>query len=198
MEAKDWITLVSIASTFFIALLTLVLNYRREIRQEIERKKELIHEHELKLKEKEFELRYSKLHEKRVQTLAELYERLASVNEKINSVASLLDIVQDPIVISTVTEKANTEYKDCSLFFAKNRLYFSKELAEAIEKILSEINLFSNKVFWDVALKDYDKLKSTLVEWQEKKVAIDSALKNIEHDFREMFGSESLAKKKAG
>ena len=198
MEAKDWITLVSIASTFFIALLTLVLNYRREIRQEIERKKELIHEHELKLKEKEFELRYSKLHEKRVQTLAELYERLASVNEKINSVASLLDIVQDPIVISTVTEKANTEYKDCSLFFAKNRLYFSKELAEAIEKILSEINLFSNKVFWDVALKDYDKLKSTLVEWQEKKVAIDSALKNIEHDFREMLGSESLAKQKAG
>ncbi len=198
MEAKDWITIASIASTFFIALLTLILNHKREVRQEIERKQALLHEHELKLKEREFELRYSKLHEKRVQTLAELYERLASVNEKINGVASLLEFTQDSIVIDNIAEKASTEHQDCSLFFAKNRLYFSKELAESIEKILSEINLFSNKVFWDVGLKDYDRLKSTLVEWQDKKAAIDSALKNIEYEFREMLGSESLAKQKTG
>lgn len=198
MEAKDWITIASIASTFFIALLTLILNHRREARQEIERKQELIHEHELKLKEKEFELRYSKLHEKRVQTLAELYERLVSVNEKINTVASLLEMTQDSIVINGVADKANAEYQDCFLFFAKNRLYFSKELAISIEKILFEINLFSNKVFWDVGLREYNSLKGTLLEWRDKKVAIDSALKNIESEFREMLGSENLTKQKTG
>jgi hypothetical protein len=191
MEAKDWITITSIASTFFIALLTIVLNHRREMRQEIQRKQEREHEHQLKLKEKEFELRYSKLHEKRVQTLSELYERLASVNKQIDSIALLLEMVQDSIVINNLAEKANNEYQDCLLFFAKNRLYFSKELAELIDKVLSEINLFSNKVFMDLALKEYETLKHTLAEWQEKRVIIADILKNIESEFREMLGSDS-------
>jgi len=189
MEPKDWISMAGIASTLLIAVMTLLINYRRELRQEMQRKEEREREHQLKIKEKEFELRYGKLQEKRVQAMSELYERLVSVSEKNDSLPFFLEPVEESARWKSTVEEAHKEYKDCALSFAKNRLYFSKELANRISSILSDLGGFSRDVGAYLDFNELDKLKNALAKWKDKRTTVVDTLEQIEDEFRGMLGS---------
>ena len=145
MEPRDWIALAGIISTLTISVVTLLINYCREQRQERVRNEERQREHELKLKEKEFEVRYGKLHEKRVEAIAELYSLIEEAYRstvilrarlKYKGITEREDIVDD-------ANDAFTKCMDCAAFFKKNRLYFSKELADQINSVIANLDLLS-------------------------------------------------------
>ena len=196
MESKDWISIAGIVSTLLIALITILINSRREYRQETQREEERSREYQYKIKEKEYEFRFGKLHEKRVQILSEVFERLVSVREEMDHFPFYMRIAErkSDLWISPINE-ANMNYEECASFFAKNKLYISKDLANMISEVLSDLGTFllqvHNYLQSKLESEELEPPSSLVEEWNGKKVSIDDALKYIEVEFREILGSET-------
>jgi hypothetical protein len=91
----------------------MLISHRRELRQELQRKEERERDHQLKVKEKEFELRFGKLHEKRVQVLSELYERLVSTSGKMDHLPFFLEPIEESLGWESMVAEADKDCKEC-------------------------------------------------------------------------------------
>ncbi len=170
MEPKDWISLAGIISTLIVALTTILISHRRELRQEKSRKAEREQEHKQRTEEKRLETQYSKLHEKRAEALSELYNRLTEANIAVSTLPLGLDFITPPgsDEAKTWAEQAHKKCCDCDSFFAKNRLYLSKGLAKQIEDVIYGLRSSAGSIMAHQDANEFDKLKQDLVEWQEK------------------------------
>ena len=89
METSDWLALAGIVSTLVIAVMTALLTERRERRQEKIKKDEQDRAHQFNIQAKQLELQYGRLHEKRVEAMAELFQQLESIRGKIDMIIHL-------------------------------------------------------------------------------------------------------------
>ena len=187
MEPKDWISLAGIVSTLFISLIAIFINDKRELRQEKLREDERQRDHQPKIEEKRFEIRYGKLHEKRVEALSELYERLSHTGQELDAAASLIDL-QPSELGHDVAQTSRTACRECARFFAKNRLYFTKQLAGQLDNLLHDLTETSVNIVSYIQINDFDSMKNELTKWSEKRKAVVTALEQIEVEFRNLLG----------
>lgn len=135
---------------------------------------------------KEHEVRFSKLHEKRAEIIADLYSLLYKAHVTVN----VLELrVKDGDDDATLNQAANIAYDVCSnafTFFEKNRLYLSKELSDLIHRILSTMELTSASYPYEDSIR-----MEALVNWKEQSQQIALIMSRLEQEFRIMIGSES-------
>jgi len=140
------------------------------------------------MEEKKFEIRYGKLHEKRVAALSELYEHLSKTWQEIDVASSLIEL--DPGGLGRdQAERARTTCTECEKFFAINRLYFTKELAGRIDSILHELTESSLNIVSSFIIHDLDNVKDVVAKWSAKRKAVTATLEQIEAEFRNLLGS---------
>jgi hypothetical protein len=123
MEPSDWLALAGIVSTLVIAVMTALLTERRERRQEKIKKDEQDRAHQFNIQAKQLELQYGRLHEKRVEAMAELFQQLESIRGKIDMIIHLG--VNEGQNETKNLKKILKELDNSIVLFNKNKLYFS-------------------------------------------------------------------------
>jgi hypothetical protein len=167
---------------------------------------------------KEHDIRYTKLQEKRIEVISELYGLLWEAHQsatyfnmdfdmdvrryEFDKMMSKLppEIVGNkqqasPEKILSKKEAAQEAYRKIvkfEAFFRGHKLFFSKELSTQVEdliNILEQIPFFYMVV--DNQKDDFlDKAKEELKRWNEQGDAIEQTLEMIEKEFRHLIGSD--------
>jgi len=148
------------------------------------------------------ETKFSKLHEKRLQVLAELYKKLSNVNSNLSAMKLSLEsgILEDKM--ESLIASFNKDIDEFHLFFSENRLYLPDNLCDQLDVYWAySIGVWSN-LSTSYITKDYS---MRVVE--DKEVYIEDAKqslmnasikiaekleplnKNIEREFRNLIGS---------
>lgn len=171
---------------------------------------------------KEHDIRYTKLHEKRIEVISELYMLLWEAHHsatifnmdfdfdisryEVDKMLSKLppDFLGNkqpafPEKILSKREVAQEAYRkivNFEVFFRKHQLFFSKDLSSRVEKLidlLGEVPLFYLVV--DNQKDDFlDQAKDELKKWNEQESEIDQTLEMIEGEFRHLIGSDEVDK----
>lgn len=135
---------------------------------------------------RENEIRFSRLHEKRADAIAELYSHLIDCTKSVD----LLYPSWAPIsCLQDKTELLKTNYQTSYAlisYFDKNKIYFSEELVAIIENFAKELrgHLFRYELF-NLNESDKEKLDSAMKMVKEQ---IPQAMKVIESEFRIILG----------
>ncbi len=161
---------------------------------------------QLQIRAREHEVRFSKLHEKRAEIISELHGLL---KEAINR-TELLDVVfqMEPIpglpfnsaasdeANDQVAEEAQDKCARVSTFFFKHQLFFSEELSEKMEKLISAISWpsahYQMRDARDVlGVEDPQETRREILEFlRNERPSIKHILKLLERDFRLLLGSD--------
>jgi len=147
---------------------------------------------QLQIAAKEHEVRFSKLHEKRATIVAEFYESLVSLRR---SIEFFVRVEVRRTGLQGHKDRARDLFKRASeltAFFSKNELYFRKDIAERIERL---IEIIQEPVYkYHIFANDPDKLEKYMPEviesWQEEVPEIDNILQLLAGEFRTLLGSE--------
>lgn len=167
--------------------------YEQQLKAQFDSKIEQIEQlkSELQIRVKENEIRFTKLHEKRVEIISDFYRKL----EEILSKTLLLTLKLERDSAKDYIIHARELWVECgqvSEFFQKNKLYFSKNLAEKIESFLSIISEPSKAYVFSRISKAQDKdIVKFLNEWSKKGRDARRIRELIEDEFRETLGIES-------
>jgi hypothetical protein len=161
---------------------------------------------QLQMMAREHEVRFSKLHEKRAEIISELYELLVEAKNR----SELLDVVfqMGPIpglpfdsdaadkTQDQVAEEAADKCARVFTFFTKHKLFFSQELSEKMEKLISAISLPSahyqmRDVRQILDVEDPQETRRETLEFlRNERPNIEHILKLLERDFRLLLGSD--------
>lgn len=133
--------------------------------------------HELSLTAKEHDIRFGKLHERRADTIAKLYELLVDTSEKGSTYSSPIGFGNDPPKSEQYGTFAES-YNSAATFFFRNKIFLPaltctkiEELFRAIKEHPSRMQLYMNMAerhpesemsvksneAWDQAWKYFDK-----------------------------------------
>lgn len=151
----------------------------------------------LKRIELEHQIKYSRLHEERAQTIKKLYSLIIDLQEKLSYMTSMF---QGPewTKDNEREEKARESLDNFKKYFLENRIYFSLDLCNKIDEILN----LSLEIIVEMSVTktsaDYDSTGSdranSLKEWrkQNEKVTkeINAARLELEKEFRKLIGVE--------
>jgi len=148
---------------------------------------------------KSLELLYfkdSKLHEKRIEVIAELYEKLVLLQFAMNDMTSLLktvtlDAEKNNQIENAKIENSSKAYDDFYIFYSKHRIYFSSQTCQLVNKIKDE---FYDSYFDYTHGKEYEsenyeyffKLAKHASDKVRKEIPM--ILDNIENEFRNIIG----------
>jgi len=161
---------------------------------------------QLQIMAREHEVRFSKLHEKRAEIISELYELLTEAKNR----SELLDVVfqMGPIpglpfnsaasdeVNDQVAEEAADKCTRVFTFFTRHKLFFSEELSEKMEKLISTISQPSahyqmRDVRHVLGVEDPQETRRETLEFlRNERPNIEHILKLLERDFRLLLGSD--------
>lgn len=182
--------LVFIAKGIFNAIVNSgIEKYKTQLNKEVEKFKS-----ELKIKETESNIRFSKLHEERVIVIKELYQKSLKLQK------SIFDLTQP---FQGIDWHKNTEndnkviqnLRDFHSYFNVNKILISGELSDKINKFTDVCGEISDKIteaknLRDTEIKDY-KNESTRI-WREQYRIYDHEVNIINIDlieeFRRLFG----------
>lgn len=153
---------------------------------------------QLQLRSIEHQVRFSRLHERRAETIAKLYELLVEALWAAESFLSPAEWVGEP----SKREKhvtAMNKLVDTFRYFDQHKIYFDEELCESLEKLLRETRRlviefgvwvgFDEHSLTDQSAKQ--KQEAWLANWQAIQKDIPEARRQLEHKFREILGSPS-------
>ena len=133
---------------------------------------------QLQLAAKEHDVRFTKLHEKRVETLAELHTLLTDAFHQM--------LQSEDGSGPDSAEKVSEACGAASTFFGKRKLYLSSGLANTVQTFILKVNRTS-RAFWE----DVDPYCSgSLDEWREMRREVPKILEQIESEFRSLLGSD--------
>jgi len=161
---------------------------------------------QLQMMAREHEVRFSKLHEKRADIISELYVLLREAN----SSNELFDLVfqTGPLPGSPFNPDAADQSRDqfaeeaedkcarVSIFFIRHKLFFSEELSEKMEKLISAISqpsaLYQMRHLRQVlGIGEPQEVRSEILELlRNERPNIQHILKLLERDFRLLLGSD--------
>lgn len=177
----------------------LIVRDTRQFEADIKAKSDSAIEHlknELKLKTIEHQVRFSRLHEKRANVIAELYGHLVETLWEAESFLSPMQWAGEP----DKEEKhrvAMNKLVDFFRFFDKQRIYLPEELCESLEKLALEvrshvINFGVYVRFNEESLNDStrnNKEKAWNEGWDAIKNQVPQARKSLEEEFRALLGA---------
>jgi hypothetical protein len=147
---------------------------------------------QLQIIAKEHDIRFSKLHEKRAEIVSDLYFRLkdSQWNAELLGYAIKYETGRQP---EKIAEDILKELVELHRFFYRNKLYFSIELADSMEELISILVQPSSAV-WFYASSGQESLKQESQElleaWNKEQPKINYIFELIEAEFRKMLGSE--------
>jgi NTP pyrophosphatase (non-canonical NTP hydrolase) len=161
---------------------------------------------QLQMMAREHEVRFNKLHEKRAEIISELYELLTEAKNR----SELLDVVfqMGPIpglpfdsdaadkTRDQVAEEAADKCARVFTFFNKHKLFFSEELSENMEKLISAISRPSahyqmRDVRQVLGVEDPPETRRETLEFlRSERPNIEHILKLLEREFRLLLGSD--------
>lgn len=153
---------------------------------------------QLQLRSIEHQVRFSRLHERRAETIAKLYELLVEALWAAESFLSPAEWVGEP----SKKEKhvtAMNKLVDTFRYFDQHKIYFDEDLCESLDKLLMETRRlvidfgvwvgFDEHSLTDQSAKQ--KQEAWLANWQAIKKDIPEARRQLEHKFREILGAPS-------
>jgi hypothetical protein len=132
----------------------------------------------------EHEVRFSKLHEKRAEIIADFWGLLYEADMSVRTLEVRIKEKHTESVVVAAAKQAHEACKDAFKFYEKNRLYFSKDLSDKIHRILSTMELTA-------AAYPYAEVRTSALEiWDKQSRQIMSIMDDVEHEFRVMLGAE--------
>lgn len=158
-----------------------------------------IYQHTLDTKLNEFNIRFSKLHEERANTIKELYTRLVRLHAAtVTLTRSIQPIFENPEKEEKQRlENVNNTLNEFQKYYLVNKIFFEKNLADRLDKIAKEYW----KKNWDYAtiLRMFredsisDEFYKKMVENSQKITeAVDKdfakSLEELESEFRKILG----------
>ncbi len=148
--------------------------------------------HELEKIQKEHEVRFAALHEKRMEVIAELYSLLRELAE-VSLSASAAGIFPFPegfgkAELAEILKTGLRRLEAIKQFMDKNRLYFSEALADKIDRFIEKIHGPIERASSAVQ-EDYSKATQELRSLPPLSEAIFSLRRDIEQEFRKLLGS---------
>lgn len=158
---------------------------------EIERLK-----NQLQIRSIEHQVRFSRLHERRAETIAKLYGLLVEALWAAEIFLSPIGWVGEPSIKEKHTSAMN-KLVDAFRYFDQHKIYFDEDLCESLEKLLRETRRlvieFGVWVGFDDASLSNDSVKQKqeawLKNWQAIRNDIPEARRQLENKFRSILGS---------
>jgi hypothetical protein len=191
--------------------------YKTKLNERSEKEIELF-KAQLRAIARERDIRYSKLHEKRVEAISELYTLLQDAHESaaIFSLEVSIDVTMDiarrklaeldsPSISTQLSEapRPPTSKKEEAIeayrkilrfgrFFRKHQLYFSKELSDQVKNLVSILEgVPTSYIVADPESEEFvEEIEKALKIWDEQEEVVNRTLEMIEDEFRRMLGSE--------
>jgi hypothetical protein len=167
---------------------------------------------------REHNIRYSKLHEIRVEAVSELYTFLQDAHESVTifnlevSIDVTMDAIQHRLAklgsldaderplevpgrFAGKKEEAIEAYRKIlgfERFFKKHQLYFSKELSDQIKKLVSILEgVPTSYIVANPEKEEFiEGIEKELKAWSEQEETVNQTLNMIADEFRRMLGSE--------
>jgi hypothetical protein len=168
---------------------------------------------------KEHDVRYTKLHERRVEIISKLYTLLQEahysatvfnmdLNLDIGSYETNLLLSRHPqfekykdkanesseklLNKELIAQDAYRKVVEFDSFFRQHQLFFSEELSKQIKTLIELLGHIP--VFYMISnnkkVEFMDKIKEELNKWNEQEVAVNQTLELIEKEFRHLLGSD--------
>jgi hypothetical protein len=141
----------------------------------------------------EHEVRFSRLHEKRGEVIAETYSLLQELHDRLSKYVAIMELSGDP---SREERRAKAEeaYKAFSDYYVKNLIFLPKTTARNLKSIyrryVETFNEFVRTV--DLAKQGQDTAK-WLAIFQRVSGETKEALDELEDEFRRLLGDEGSA-----
>lgn len=151
---------------------------------------------QLQIINKEHEVRYTRLHEKRAEIISESYTRLKNVHASLGNYVSIFEIAggssrEERRQIATDAHDAFKNYYSTKLIF------FPKKTAKMLEKIDHECVLSFNE-FVHFVDEPSARSRADLAKWMQISERVQGeiaeALINLENIFRKLLGDEESTK----
>lgn len=154
--------------------------------------------HELSMVAREHEIRFGKLHERRAEVIAKLYELLSATSEKGGIYASPFGYPSDPPKSEQFKDFANA-YNDAAKFFYANKLFLPAEACAKVEELFRGIKEHPSKmnIYMSMAERhpstDFElkKHEAWTDAWKYFKDEFKPAMDAMEQDFRCLLGDPS-------
>ena len=149
---------------------------------------------QLQIRNLEYEIKFSKLHEKRAATIAEMNSLLAEVAWEAESFLSVMEFSGEP----SKRDKhavAMTKLTEFFRYFDKNKLYLPSGLCEPIEKIVLDVRQHVIKFGVYVHLEDREpllphtqkeKTEAWMSGWTALKTQVPAVRAQLEEEFRRL------------
>ena len=151
-------------------------------------------EHNLEVLAQEHAAQFTQLHEKRVGLLAEMYYLLENTCLAMDCLKVGCEEPSGALVEGS-TQDAVTKNHKLLEYFQRNKLYFSKALAQQIQTVVFALQNFP----FDLAIVSYSGHKpeevtqsrmSFLAEWKEQSPKLREAMGSVEDEFRRLLASD--------
>lgn len=144
-----------------------------------------------------FSYKENKLHDKRIEVIAELYGKLVSLQFEMNDLTRLLKYTTSNPELDEKTEKVKLElctnlYNDFYIFYSMHKIYLSEKTCNPLDEIRNE---YFNSL-WDYSSSkkfiDYEySFKLSRGASEKIRIKIPSILLIIENDFKTIIGSDN-------
>lgn len=153
--------------------------------------------HELSLAAREHDIRFGKLHERRAETIAKLYELLIVASDRGASYASPVGNSADLPKTEQFSEFA-TSYNAAAQYFYRNRLFLPAATCGKVDELFrglgeqpSKLNMYMNLAEQHPGTEiELKRLEAWDAAWKYFKDDLKLAMAALEHDLRVLLGDE--------
>ncbi len=135
----------------------------------------------------EHQTRFSKLHDKRAEVIADLYSRIVDLYIHVN----VFTKIEMPITEKNQKEKkrklwgAVEHYRD---YFFKHKIFLEQELCNKIEQLDSSMSLPISKLMMHIEKYGQNNDFAPVIEaWQQAQKTIDTSVKEIKQEIEDEF-----------
>lgn len=138
----------------------------------------------------EHEVKFSRLHDKRAEIIADLYSLLVKAHWDAGSFSSPIEMGGEPSKL----EKYNLSQKslfECRLFFEKNRIYLPEKLCELLGDLIGKMSSHVHHFGMMVQMNsDHsgEMLKAWIAAWGHIDKDFPAAKKSLEKELRKILG----------
>jgi len=177
----------------------LIVRDTKQFESDLKAKSDATIEHlknELQLNAIEHQVKFSRLHEKRANVIAELYAHLVEMLWEAESFLSPMEWAGEPKK-DEKHRSAMTKVIEFYRFFDKHRIYLPEDVCQSLEKLLMDVR--SHVIHFGVYVKYHDssindrtredKSKAWTEGWDAIKNQVPFARQQLENEFRLLLGA---------
>ena len=135
----------------------------------------------------EYKFRFSKLHEKRAEVIAEVYSRLKNLHRCMGDYVAVFE----PVGMEPKEErrkKTISAFEEFDKYYQPNTIFLPKETDDALKEIRQKLVTAFNKFSWSVETSNASNAQAWLEIFESIKGPVAEALGDLEGDFRRLLG----------